>query len=228
MKQSGAPIKGRFIVLEGIDGAGKTTLLPQLAAWFRELGHQVVVTREPGGTTLAEAIRELTKADCFRQAPVISKLLLLFAARCDLVQTVIQPALHQGIWVISDRFTEASYAYQGSGEGADPDLIAYLESQTTGGVHPDMVLLLDIPVDLAEKRRLMRRNKQEQENEAIPPGFLDRVRQGYLSRAAQRQALYRIIDAAMSAYEVFRQAQETLRHGFPDELPALPHDHSQP
>lgn len=226
MKQSGASNKGRFIVLEGIDGAGKTTLLPQLAAWLRQLGHQVVVTREPGGTTLAEAIRALTKEDCFRNAPVTSKLLLLFAARCDLVRSVIQPALQQGCWVISDRFTEASYAYQGAGEGADAELIAYLESQTTSGVHPDMVLLLDLPVAVAEKRRLMRGNKHEQDDEALLAGFLERVRQGYLSRAAQQQALYGIIDAALSTSEVFKQAQEMLHCRFPAEIQAPPHDHN--
>lgn len=206
---------GRFIVLEGIDGAGKTTLLGSLADWIRGAGYQAIVTREPGGTALAEAIRTLTKQDCFRKANVVSKLLLLFAARSDHVQTVIQPALQQGAWVIADRFTEASYAYQGAGEGADPAMIAWLETHAVRAVTPDLVLLLDIPVAQAVER-IMQRDRRELAQ--TPAVFLEKVRQGYLDRAVYRQEIYCIIDAATSAHEVFRQAQHHLRERFPDEL----------
>jgi dTMP kinase len=205
--------KGRFIVLEGIDGAGKTTLLPQLANWIRGTGRQVMVTREPGGTRLAEEVRKLTKQGCFQHAPVVSKLLLLFAARHDHVQTVIQPALQGGTWVVTDRFTEASYAYQGAGEGADLAMIGCLEAMTVGSVQPDVVLLLDISVTLAQERRIRRGQDQDHEDEALL-NFLARVRQGYLARAAQRQDTYEIIDASTAEHEVFRQAQAALGRRF--------------
>ena len=205
---------GYFIVLEGIDGAGKTTLLASLADWIRGAGYQAIVTREPGGTPLAEAIRTLTKQDCFRRANVVSKLLLLFAARSDHVQTVIQPALQQGAWVIADRFTEASYAYQGAGEGADPALIACLEAHAVRGVAPDLVLLLDIPVAQAVERIKLRDRRELDETPAV---FLEKVRRGYLHRAMGMQDVYCIIDAAASAHEVFGQAQHILRKRFPDE-----------
>lgn len=210
---------GKFIVLEGLDGSGKTTLSSRIADWLHSLGISAVTTREPGGTLLAEDIRALTKTDQFRHASAISKTLMMFAARHDLVRFVIQPALQQGSWVISDRFTESSYAYQGYGEGVDLSMIGYLESQTTDNIRPELVLLLDIPVSISEERCLARSIDQIfSDRDVMSRGFLSKVRHGYLSRADSQQSLYEVVDATMPIDEVFRRIQEIMWHRFPDDL----------
>jgi len=169
---------GKFITLEGVDGAGKSTHLGFVADWLRRQGREVVVTREPGGTPLGETLRELL---LHREMDADTELLLMFAARQEHLAGLILPALARGAWVVSDDFTDASYAYQCGGRGIPADRIATLEAWVQRGFVPDLTLLFDVPPDVAETRWAAARTADRFEREAS--GFFSRVRNAYLDRA---------------------------------------------
>jgi len=184
---------GKFITLEGVDGAGKSTHLGFVADWLRRQGREVVVTREPGGTPLGETLRELL---LHREMDADTELLLMFAARQEHLAGLILPALARGAWVVSDRFTDASYAYQCGGRGIPADRIATLEAWVQRGFVPDLTLLFDVPPDVAETRRAAARTADRFEREAS--GFFSRVRNAYLDRARAEPGRIRMLDARLS------------------------------
>jgi len=184
---------GKFITLEGVDGAGKSTHLGFVADWLRRQGREVVLTREPGGTPLGETLRELL---LHREMDADTELLLMFAARQEHLAGLILPALARGAWVVSDRFTDASYAYQCGGRGIPADRIATLEAWVQRGFVPDLTLLFDVPPDVAETRRAAARTADRFEREAS--GFFSRVRNAYLDRARAEPGRIRVLDARLS------------------------------
>jgi dTMP kinase len=190
--------RGRFITLEGGEGAGKSTNLAFVADWLRQRGITLITTREPGGTPLAEQIRSLLLE--VREEPVaaVSELLLMFSARAQHLARVIEPALARGDWVLCDRFTDATYAYQGGGRGVDFRLITTLEELVQADLQPDLTLYLDLDPALAEARMEGReRDRFEREQAA----FFARVRAVYLERAAQFER-FRVIDAGAPLAQV--------------------------
>ena len=199
---------GRFITIEGGEGAGKSTAQTFLADKLTALGISVLQTREPGGTPLAEAIRHnLLSVD--EEAPVeMAELLLVFAARAQHLAKVIDPALEQGKWVLCDRFTDATYAYQGTGRGLSAELIGKLEALVQGDRRPDTVILLDMPpqIGLARARARGALDRFEQEEQA----FFERVRQGYLKRAAAFPDRYVVVDATQELSEVQRSLESVM------------------
>lgn len=198
----------RFITLEGGEGAGKSTVLAALRETLSAAGVEVVSTREPGGTPLAEQIRGLL-LDTHHEPPTTdAELLLVFAARAQHVRETILPALERGAWVISDRFTDASYAYQGAARGGDAAFIAELERRVVG-IEPGMTLLLDVPVAIGLQRA--RGRGAVDRIEAEREDFFDRVREGYLARAQAQPQRFRVIDATQPADVVATQAAEHLR-----------------
>ena len=184
---------GRFITLEGVDGAGKSTHLGFVAEHLRARGHEVVVTREPGGTPLGETLRDLL---LHRDMDPGTELLLMFAARQQHLAELIRPALARGAWVVSDRFTDASYAYQCGGRGIDASRVAALESWVQQGFVPDLTLLFDVPAEVAESRRSAARAADRFEREA--DSFFNRVRHAYLARADAEPGRIRVLDARQS------------------------------
>ena len=199
---------GRFITIEGGEGAGKSTAQRYLAEKLTAQGVSVVQTREPGGTPLAEAIRRnLLSLD--EEAPVeMAELLLVFAARAQHLSKVIEPALNQGQWVLCDRFTDATYAYQGAGRGLSAKHIGKLEALVQGDRRPDTVILLDMPpeIGLARARARGALDRFEQEKHA----FFERVRQGYLRRAAEFPNRYVIVDAAQERTRVQKSLEAVM------------------
>ncbi|MDI9245799.1 dTMP kinase [Marinobacter sp. CHS3-4] len=194
--------KGKFITFEGTEGVGKSTQLENAANQLRSLGLQVTVTREPGGTPMAESIRELLLAP--REEPVndLTELLLMFAARAQHLHSKILPELEQGRWVLCDRFTDATFAYQGGGRGVPFQSIATLETLVQGDVRPDHVVLLDAPVETGMARAKHRGDLDRFEQEAV--AFFERIRQTYLERAAIAPERYHVVDAARELGEVSR------------------------
>ncbi|MEW6120810.1 MAG: dTMP kinase [Pseudomonadota bacterium] len=188
---------GKFITLEGVDGAGKSTHLGFVAEWLRARGHEVVVTREPGGTPLGETLRELL---LHRDMDADTELLLMFAARQQHLAERILPALARGAWVVSDRFTDASYAYQCGGRGIAIERIAALETWVQRGFGPDLTLLFDVPAEVAEARRSAARSADRFEREA--DSFFNRVRHAYLDRARCEPARIKVLDACQSIAEL--------------------------
>jgi dTMP kinase len=201
-------MSGRLITLEGGEGAGKTTVIAALAARLREHGIALRQAREPGGTVVGEAIRGVLLDPSLRGMAAQTELLLVFAARAQLVRELIEPALARGEWVLCDRFTDASYAYQGGGRGLDAALIAELE-RWAAGRKPDLTFLLDLPVGdgLARARA---RGGDSDRIELEPERFFERVRQAYRTRAAQDPARWRVIDASRSQAEVAASACSAL------------------
>jgi len=197
-------MKGRLISLEGGEGAGKSTLLSGLRAHFERSGMDVLYTREPGGTPVGEAVRALVLDPAHRSMAVETELLLIFAARAQLMREVLQPALAAGRWVLCDRFTDASYAYQGGGRGVDAARIAELERIATGGLKPDLTLLLDLPVARGRARASQRGDADRIEAER--DDFFERVRSAYRARAQAEPRRFRIIDASQPADAVLRNA----------------------
>ncbi|MBA4502262.1 dTMP kinase [Marinobacterium marinum] len=185
--------RGYFVTVEGTEGVGKTTNLDFIQRHLEAQGVRVVRTREPGGTPLAEDIRALLLAP--REEPVASltELLLMFAARAQHLQQVILPALNAGQWVLCDRFTDATYAYQGGGRGMDIAQIAALEQLAQGDLRPDLTLLLDLPVETGLARARARSTPDRFEAEKIH--FFDAVRTHYLARAAREPERFAVIDA---------------------------------
>ncbi|MFN3751771.1 MAG: dTMP kinase [Thiobacillus sp.] len=182
--------RGRFITLEGVDGAGKSTHIAFIADWLRARGREVVVTREPGGTPLGETLRELLLHQ--PMAPD-TELLLMFAARQQHLAELILPALARGAWVVSDRFTDASYAYQCGGRGIAVERVAALEAWVQRGFSPDLTLLFDVPPEVAGARRAAVRVADRFEREA--DSFFARVRNAYLDRARAEPSRIRVLDA---------------------------------
>lgn len=201
---------GRFLTFEGVEGAGKSTQLRRAAAWLRERGVEVVETREPGGTPLAESIRGVLLAPRTESVPATAELLLMFAARSVHLENLIRPALERGAWVLCDRFTDASYAYQGGGRGLDADLISVLEQAVQGSLRPDLTFLFDLPPELGLARARSRDPAADRfEQEAIQ--FFEKVRNAYLQRAAAEPRRFRVLDAAGTESEVGARLEEALR-----------------
>ena len=201
--------KNWFITLEGIEGVGKSTHMAFVCDWLREQGQEVVQTREPGGTEIGEAIRALVLEKDEAGICVDTELLLMFAARAQNLAEVIRPALERGRSVVCDRFTEASYAYQGGGRGIPSERIAALEDFTQGSLRPALTLLLDAPVAIGMVRAGRRGTADRFEQEQA--GFFERVRHSYLDLAARFPQRFRVIDASVPLAQVqmaIRQALE--------------------
>lgn len=198
------PARGRLISLEGGEGAGKSTLLAGLRAYFARQAIAIEYAREPGGTPLGEAIRALVLDPAHRGMAAETELLLMFAARAELVHAVLRPALAAGRWVLCDRFTDASYAYQGGGRGIAAARIAELERIATQGLQPDLTLLLDLPV-AAGRRRASQRGDADR-IEAERDDFFERVRGVYRERARAEPRRFRVIDANQPAAAVLSAA----------------------
>lgn len=196
--------RGLFITLEGGEGAGKSTLLEGLRAHLAARGIEPVLTREPGGTELGEGIRELALESGSGQVCAQSELLLMFAARAQLVRDVLRPALEAGQCVVCDRFVDASYAYQGGGRGQPIERIEALERWAVGDLVPDLTLLLDLPVDVGHSRIAGRGVSDRIEREVEP--FFQRVRETYRARAASAPERFCVIDASGSVDQVLSQA----------------------
>ena len=184
-------VRGKFITLEGVDGAGKSTHLDFIAGWLRQSGHEVVVTREPGGTPLGESLRDLLLN---RDMDADTELLLMFAARRAHLSQLILPSLARGAWVVSDRFTDASYAYQCGGRGIAQARVEALETWVQQGFQPDLTLLFDVHADIAAARRCAARIADRFEQQAS--AFFERVQAAYLARAEADPGRIRVVDAS--------------------------------
>jgi dTMP kinase len=201
--------RGRFITFEGIDGAGKTTHL----AWFRDrlaeklapTGHTVVMTREPGGTPLGETLREIL---LHQPMDLETEALLMFGARREHLAQLIEPALARGDWVLSDRFTDATFAYQGGGRGLPRDKLEALERWVQGGFQPDLTVLFDIPTDTASERRGAAREPDRFESET--DAFFTRTRAEYLRRAQEAPHRFAIVDSTQSIEDIRRQLEQII------------------
>lgn len=202
--------RGRFITLEGCEGVGKTTNLDWVADWLMGRGIEVLRTREPGGTPRAEAMRELL-LDPRHEEPLDpdAELLLVFAARAQHLARVVRPALARGAWVLCDRFTDATFAYQGGGRGLCDERIAQLERFVQQGLQPDLTLLLDMPMRAAQ-RRVDTRGEQRDRFEQEESAFFEAVRTAYLARAARASQRIAVIDADQPLAEVQRALGEQL------------------
>ncbi|MBL0147870.1 MAG: dTMP kinase [Ideonella sp.] len=199
---AGAVALGRFITFEGIDGAGKSSHIEALANWTRDRGREVVLTREPGGTALAEALRELF---LHREMDALTEALLVFAARRDHLRVVIEPALARGAVVMCDRFTDSTFAYQGFGRGFDLAVLGQLEHWVQADRQPDLTLWFDLPAHVAAVRRATARAADRLEREAET--FFERVRQGYLARCTMAGTRFARIDADQPREAVWREVQ---------------------
>lgn len=200
---------GRFITIEGGEGAGKSTAQQFLASRLRSMGLTVTLTREPGGTPLAEELRQ-TLLNPHGEVPVeMTELLLLFAARAQHLASVIKPALERDEWVICDRFTDATYAYQGAARGMSVEIIRELEKMVQGELHPQQVILLDLPPEVGLKRARARGELDRFERESII--FYERVRAGYLERARKMPGRYFVIDAAQNLQGVESQLERLVQ-----------------
>jgi dTMP kinase len=203
---------GRFLTIEGIEGVGKSTQIACLSAALHErnLGH--VVTREPGGTPLAEKIRRLVLTEQQEPLPPSAELLLMFAARAVHLGNLIEPHLMAGRWVLCDRFTDATFAYQGGGRGLDANTIGQLESMVQGGRRPDLTFLLDAPVELALMRARQRNGSAQTDRfEGEKLEFFVRVRAAYLARAAAEPLRIIVLDAGQSAEAVYARMMGVLQ-----------------
>lgn len=198
--------RGRFITLEGVDGAGKSTHVAWIAEWLRARGHAVLVTREPGGTPLAERLRELVLSEAMDP---IAETMLLFAARADHVQRVIDPALRAGTWVLCDRFTDATFAYQGGGKGVAAELIAHLAQVSHDGLLPDCTLVFDCPYEVS-RERLERTGRAPDRFERENHEFFERVRREYLGLARSDPERIRVVDASRPLDDIKKVIQEEL------------------
>ena len=203
---------GRFLAVEGVDGAGKSTQLPRIENWLSQRGMKTLTTREPGGTPLGESLRVVLLDPRFTGMSPMAELLVMFAARAEHLAKVIAPALKDGVWVLSERFTDATFAYQGGGRDLDPASIEVLEATVQSGVRPDLVLVLDIPVETGLGRAERRRRRTSVSPHApVAPGtecgvtdrferedpeFFRRVRETYLERARKQPERYAVIDAS--------------------------------
>ena len=200
--------QGKFITLEGIDGAGKSTQLAWIVELLQRAGLSAVVTREPGGTPLGEQLRALLLDKSISMHPE-TEALLMFAARREHLDKVILPALTQGQWVISDRFTDASFAYQGGGRGLDSGKLSILEQWVQGTLQPDLTLYFDVPVEVGQQRVSQIKSVDRFEKEQAD--FFQRVRAAYLDRAKQFPERIKRIDSSQSLAEVKAAVERTLK-----------------
>lgn len=187
--------RGFFISLEGGEGVGKSTAIETIASYLSEQGHDYLVTREPGGTPAAEKMRQMVLEDQVETLTPLAELLLVFAARAQHVATVIRPALENGKVVVCDRFTDASFAYQGAGRGVDEKHITYLADLTHPTLWPDVTLLFDAPAKLGNERIAKRGNHDRIEQEDL--AFFERVHQAYRQRAVAAPARFSLVDASL-------------------------------
>jgi dTMP kinase len=201
--------KGYFISLEGGEGAGKSTQNKRIVKWLSEQGHVVIETREPGGTVISEQIRQLLLDTRNAGLDPVSELLLMFAARSQLVQEVIRPALADGKVIVCDRFTDASYAYQGGGRQLGAETVASLEKLVLGDLRPDLTLLFDLPVQTGMQRVAGRGAADRFEAESVR--FFERVRNAYLARAAADPSRFQVIDASGNEDQVWEQVRKILQ-----------------
>ena len=201
-------MRGKFITIEGTEGVGKTTNMAFIEGWLEARKLPYISTREPGGTPLAEQVRELLLAPRAELVCSASELLLMFAGRAQHIDQVIEPALAAGRWILCDRFTDATYAYQGAGRKMGSDLIAELEILVQGSLRPDLTLILDIPVDIGLKRASARSDPDRFELEQVE--FFERVRRGYLGIAEQDPDRCKLIDASQSLEQVQSQIANVL------------------
>jgi len=200
-------MKGKFITIDGVEGAGKSTQINFICNYLKDKGINVVLTREPGGTDIGEKIRELLLNTDSKMHPD-TELLLMFAARNEHIYSKILPTLKAGNWVLSDRFTDASYAYQGGGRGLDIVRIAQLESWVLQDFNPDITLLLDVPVEIGMQRVKSRGVKDRIEQENLD--FFNRVRIAYINRSRQYPERIKLIDASQSVENTSTQIQAIL------------------
>ncbi len=196
---------GKFITLEGMDGAGKSTHIPRIIELLSNRGREVVSTREPGGTVLGERLRELLLHDDMHPE---TETLLMFAARREHIASVIAPALARGAYVLSDRFTDATYAYQCGAKGVPASKIQSLEQWVQEDLQPDMTLLFDVSVEVSMQRLAGARSPDKFERETAD--FFRRIRNAYLERAQQNPARFRIIDANMSLESVAKSVEDII------------------
>jgi dTMP kinase len=195
----------KFITFEGVDGAGKSTHLAWFADTLRERGVDVLVTREPGGTPLGERLREIVLNE-----PMLpeTEALLMFAARMEHIESVIKPALHRGTWVVSDRFSDASFAYQGGGRGMSLEKLEQLERWVHEGFQPDLTLLFDIPIAVARQR--LANNTSLDRFEQEQGAFFEKVRNAYLDRCRRHPARFALINASQTPAEVKASLEEII------------------
>ena len=200
--------RGKFITIDGVEGAGKSTQIDFIRDYLSNKGINVILTREPGGTELGEKIRELLLNPETKSMHSETELLLMFAARNEHIHSKIMPALVQGDWVLSDRFTDASYAYQGGGRGLDISRITQLEQWVLQDFTPDMTLLLDVPVELGMSRIESRGKKDRIELEAMD--FFNRVRETYIDRSQQFPDRIKLIDSSKTVEYTTQQIKAIL------------------
>ena len=206
--------RGKFITIEGGEGAGKSSMMERLASWLDSHGHRVIKSREPGGTRLAEQIRVILLNSEHVELSSRAELLLIFAARAQHLEELIRPALARGETVLCDRFTDATWAYQGGGRKMAAELIAGLEQMVHGDLQPDLTLLFDIPVELGMTRVAGRGEADRFEVESIR--FFERVRKAYLDRAEANPHRFRVIDASQEEEQVWQRVKRIL-----EEAPGL-------
>lgn len=202
-------MRGQFITIEGVEGAGKSTMMNRIEDWLERIGRQVVRTREPGGTVLAERIREILLDRENRELAGLTELLLMFASRAQHLEQLIRPALARGDTVLCDRFTDATWAYQGGGRGLPAPQIATLERLVHGDLQPDLTLLLDLPVEEGLARASRRSASDRFESESV--AFFERVRRNYLDRAEANPQRFVVIDAAPDPQAVWGQIEAALQ-----------------
>ncbi len=200
--------KGLFISFEGVEGAGKTTNISFVAEKIRKAGYQILLTREPGGTTTGEAIRNILISKELPEMHQITELLLMFAARAEHINRKILPALEQGIWVLCDRFTDASYAYQGAGRGIELEKIKLLEDLVQGSLRPDITFLFDLDANIGLARAQSRGETDRFEQQHID--FFNRVRAQYLKMAKSEPQRFRLIKAQYDLKHVQGQITQKL------------------
>ena len=201
--------KGLFITLEGIEGAGKSTVVDFIEDFLTKEGHDVIKTREPGGTVIGEQIREILLKNENYTLTYDTELLLVFSARAQHIQEVILPALSSGKTILCDRFTDASYAYQGGGRGIDESRINLLEKWVQGDLRPNLTLLFDLDVSIGMQRTKKRSDADRFEREEII--FFEKIRNTYLERAKKEPQRFRIINSALSLENVKEQIVTILK-----------------
>jgi len=197
--------KAKFITFEGVDGAGKSTHLAWFADALRKRGKEVLVTREPGGTPLGESLREILLNQPMHAE---TEALLMFAARLEHIEQVIKPALQRGVWVVSDRFSDASFAYQGGGRGVKVEKLEQLECWVHENFQPDLTLLFDVPVEVARQR--LSKNTTLDRFEQEKDSFFEKVRQAYLERCKKNPDRFALIDAAKTPETVKEDLEKSI------------------
>jgi len=193
-------MRGRFITLEGGEGSGKTSNIAYIKSVLDENKISVILTREPGGTPLAEAMRQILLDSKQESITEQAELLMMFAARAQHIEHVIKPALKQGTWVLCDRFTDSTFAYQGEGRGMKREIIQWLEQFVQEGLKPDLTLLLDVPVEIGMQRAAQRGKLDRFESEKI--AFFEKVRNAFLTMAEQQPERIKVIDATQQLEQV--------------------------